>query len=141
MASDPSGASSQSAPDQTLKPDQALAVIGMGLLQKLAAGGNDLPWIWSDGDEAQTDLAALRQRLELTRLAIDTGAPLSTAEVSQLLGARASGDVVDRAGLRARRLSRNLWRLSRLSDERDSSGGFGGNRFREAQSDGFARRF
>jgi hypothetical protein len=102
MASDPSGASSQSAPDQTLKPDQALAVIGMGLLQKLAAGGNDLPWIWSDGDEAQTDLAALRQRLELTRLAIDTGAPLSTAEVS---------------------------------------GGFGGNRFREAQSDGFARRF
>ncbi|MFM9111410.1 MAG: hypothetical protein ACKOPN_12655 [Prochlorococcaceae cyanobacterium] len=111
--------------DGTLKPDQALAVIGLGLMRKLAAGGHDLPWIWNDGDGQQADLVALRQRLELTQLALETGAPLSTAEVSQLLGARATGEVVERGGLRARRLARNLWKISKLSEQRD----------------GFARRF
>ncbi|MEB3348754.1 MAG: hypothetical protein VKO00_01870 [Cyanobacteriota bacterium] len=142
MAPDSTGAVPTAGSDQTLKPDQALAVIGLGLLQKLAASGNDLPWMWSDADDAQADLAALRQRLELTRLAIDTGAPLTTVEVSHLLGARASGEVVERAGLRARRLSRNLWRLSRLGEAREAAAGaFGGNRFREAPQDGFGRRF
>jgi hypothetical protein len=61
-------------------------------------------------------LTALRQRLDLTDLAIRTGAPLSTAEVAQLLGARPGSAVVERAGLVARRLGRNVWRLSRSAD-------------------------
>ena len=53
----------EAAADGALKPEQALAVIGLGLMQKLAASGNDLPWMWNEGDEQQADLAALRQRL------------------------------------------------------------------------------
>ncbi|MEB3266620.1 MAG: hypothetical protein VKN13_08410 [Cyanobacteriota bacterium] len=141
MAHDATAAAPAASGDPTLKPEQALAVIGLGLLQKLAASGNDLPWMWQEGEDAQADLAGLRQRLELTRLAIDTGAPLSTSEVSQLLGARASGEVVERAGLRARRLSRNLWRLSRVADDRDAGNGLAGHHFRGASMDGFGRRF
>ena len=64
------------------------------------------PWV-------RADLAALRQRLELTQLALQTGAPLTTAEVSQLLGVRPTSESVERAGIRARRLSRNVWKLVR----------------------------
>mgnify|MGYP003342416812 CR=1 FL=1 len=46
--------------------------------------------------------------------------------MSQLLGARASGEVMERAGLRARRLARNLWKLSKASEQ---------------PRDGFGRRF
>lgn len=102
---------------QGVKPEQALAFIGLGLMQKMAGSGQDLPWIWSDAEDgSQADLAALRQRLELTQLALQTGAPLTTAEVSQLLGVRPSSDGVERGGLKARRLSRNVWKLSRLDD-------------------------
>ena len=85
------------------------------------------------GDEAedggQADLAALRQRLELTQLAVQTGAPLSTSEVSQLLGARPSSETVERGGLKARRLSRNVWKLSLAEDASSRS------------DDAFRRRF
>jgi len=114
---------------QGIKPEQALALIGLGLMQNMAAAGQDLPWVWSDVDDGgSADLAGLRQRLELTQLALQTGAPLSTAEVTQLLGARPGASTVERAGLRARRLGRNVWKLSRLGDE---TSGF---------SDGFRRR-
>ena len=99
---------------QGVKPEQALAFIGLGLMQKMAGSGNDLPWIWTDSDDGgRADLAALRQRLELTQLALQTGAPLTTAEVSQLLGVRPTSESVERAGIRARRLSRNVWKLAR----------------------------
>ncbi|MFO8236838.1 MAG: hypothetical protein R6U00_01010 [Prochlorococcaceae cyanobacterium] len=75
---------------------------------------------------------------ELQPLAIQTGAPLSTAEVTALLGARPGSALVERGGLRARRLSRNVWRLSQVEaaggdDSRD--GGFGGG-----LGNGFRRR-
>lgn len=115
-----------------VKPEQALALIGMGLMQKMAASGQELPWVWNEAEDGgQADLAALRQRLELTQLALQTGAPLSTAEVSQLLGARPGAAVVERGGLKARRLSRNVWKLSRAGEESN------GNGF----NDGFRRRF
>lgn len=121
--------------EQGVKPEQALAVIGLGLMRRMADGGADLPWIWSEEEDGGTaDLAALRQRLELVRLALDTGAPLSTAEVAQLMGARPGAAVVQRGGLRARRMSRNVWKLSRAGDDADRTGersGFG---------DGFRRR-
>ncbi|MFM8936627.1 MAG: hypothetical protein ACKOE9_06610 [Vulcanococcus sp.] len=98
-----------------LKPEQALALVGMGLMQKMAANG-ELPWIWNEAEDGgRCDVAALRQRLELTDLALRTGAPLSTAEVSYLLGAKPGAETVERGGLRARRISRNVWKLSQVS--------------------------
>jgi hypothetical protein len=117
--------------EQGVKPEQALAFIGLGLMRRMADGGADLPWIWSEEEDGGTaDLTALRQRLELVRLALDTGAPLSTAEVTLLMGARPGAGEVQRGGLRARRLSRNVWKLSRAGGEPERSG-FG---------DGFRRR-
>ena len=94
------------------RAEQALALVGMGVMQKLAASG-ELPWIWTEGEDAGgCDVAGLRQRLELTQLALETGAPLSTAEVTYLMGARPGAADVERGGLRARRVSRNVWKLS-----------------------------
>lgn len=115
---------------QGVKPEQALAFIGLGLMQKMAGSGQDLPWIWSEAEDGgQADLAALRQRLELTQLALQTGAPLTTAEVTQLLGVRPTSETVERGGLKARRLSRNVWKLSRLDETAGRS------------DDAFRRRF
>ena len=83
------------------------------------------------GDRGDHHACQLRQRLELTALAIDTGAPLSTAEVSLLLGARPGHERVERGGLVARRISRNVWRLSRLDQE---------DRQSSYRTDGFRRR-
>jgi hypothetical protein len=119
---------------QGVKPEQALAFIGLGMMGKLEEGGKELPWIWSEEEDGGSfDGAALRQRLELVQLAINTGAPLTTAEVTHLLGARPGASVVQRGGLTARRLSRNVWRISRGHEESDrgSSPSF---------SEGFRRR-
>ena len=98
-----------------VKPEQALALVGMGLMQKMAANG-ELPWVWSEAEDGgRCDVSALRQRLELTDLALRTGAPLSTAEVTYLMGARPGAETVERGGLRARRVSRNVWKLSQAS--------------------------
>ena len=116
-----------------LKPEQALAFIGLGLMQKLANSGQERPWMWSESEDGgQADLSALRQRLELTQLAIQTGAPLTTAEVTHLMGARPGTATVERGGLTARRLSRNVWKLSRTNgdDDRGFGSGFGGDGFR-----------
>ncbi len=102
-----------SAPEAAdLNAEQALALVGMGLMQKMAASG-ELPWMWNEAEDGGScDVAALRQRLELTQLALQTGAPLSTAEVTYLMGARPGRAEVERGGLRARRVSRNVWKLS-----------------------------
>ena len=102
-----------------LKAEQALGLIGMGLMQKM--GKEDLSsWDWTlEGNEAKTDLISLRQRLELISLAIETGAPLSTSEITQLLGAKPGSSKTERGGLVARRISRNVWKLSKA--ERESS--------------------
>lgn len=114
-----------------IKPEQALALIGFGLFQRLRSSGDTPDWFWTEAEDGgSADLASLRQRLELTRLAIQTGAPLSTAEVTALLGARPGSALVERGGLRARRLSRNIWKLSQAEDPHDGDdgrdGGFGG---------------
>ncbi|MEI7665693.1 MAG: hypothetical protein WCI65_06570 [Synechococcaceae cyanobacterium ELA263] len=121
------------AAEQGIKPEQALAFIGLGLMRRMAAAGQDQPWIWNDEqDGGQADLAGLRQRLELTQLALQTGAPLSTAEVSQLLGARPGAAQIERGGLVARRLSRNVWKLSRAAESAE--------RASTSFSEGFRRR-
>jgi hypothetical protein len=74
------------ADQQGVKPEQALALLGMGMMQKMAANG-ELPWMWNEAEDGgRCDVTALRQRLELTDLALRTGAPLSTAEITYLLG-------------------------------------------------------
>lgn len=124
--------------DQGVQPEQALAFMGLGLMRSLQVANPAMAPFWPElqegADPAGADLTALRQRLDLTDLAIRTGAPLTTAEVAQLLGARPGSGVVQRAGLVARRLGRNVWRLSRSNEDSESSSG---NR---AAQDGFRRR-
>lgn len=118
---------------QGVQPEQALAFIGLGLMGKLAEGGAALPWIWNEEEDGgSVDTNALRQRLELVQLALQTGAPLSTAEVTHLMGARPGAAVVQRGGLSARRLARNVWKLSRASEESE--------RGTPAFGEGFRRR-
>ena len=113
-----------------LKADQALGMVSFGLMQRLAQDGPlDLPWLEVSGNADSERLRQLRQRLELTALAIDTGAPLTTTEVSMLLGARPGTERVERGGLVARRVSRNVWRLSKADDNE-----------RNDRYDGFRRR-
>ncbi|MEY4839460.1 MAG: hypothetical protein RLZZ374_368 [Cyanobacteriota bacterium] len=122
--------------DQGVQPDQALAFMGLGLMRSLQVANPALAPFWPElpeGADSSVDLTALRQRLDITDLAIRTGAPLSTAEVAQLLGARPGSAVVQRGGLVARRLGRNVWRLSRNADNDSSQA----NRVAE---DGFRRR-
>jgi hypothetical protein len=98
-----------------LNAEQALGLVSYSLMQRLADQSQDpLPWLNASPLQETDGLRQLRQRLELTALAIDTGAPLSTTEVTHLLGARPGAEVVERGGLRARRISRNVWRLTRL---------------------------
>ena len=113
-----------------LNADQALGMVSFGLMQRLAQDGQvDLPWLEASGNQDRDRLRQLRQRLELTALAIETGAPLTTAEVSMLLGARPGTEQAERGGLVARRVSRNVWRLSK-TEESD----------RSERYDGFRRR-
>ena len=96
-----------------LKAEQALGLIGLGLMQKMSKEGPP-GWNWSaEENEEKADLNSLRQRLELTALAIETGAPLTTSEVGLLLGARPGSSKAERGGLIAKRISRNVWKLSK----------------------------
>ncbi|CAK6696295.1 hypothetical protein BBFGKLBO_02021 [Synechococcus sp. CBW1107] len=119
--------------EQGVKPEQALAVVGLGLMRGMASTGAELPLLELDAEvEGSATVSTLKGRLEAISLAVQTGAPLTTQEVTLLLGARPGTAVVRRAGLTAQRLSRNVWQLSRSSDERSTpSVGF---------SDGFRRR-
>ncbi len=119
--------------EQGVKPEQALAVVGLGLMRGMGNAGFDLPLLDQEGDtDGSAGVAALKARLEAINLAIQTGAPLSTQEVTLLLGARPGTTQVRRAGVSATRISRNVWQLSRASgEERTPAPGF---------SEGFRRR-
>ncbi|WP_296416922.1 MULTISPECIES: hypothetical protein [unclassified Vulcanococcus] len=121
----PSASAKGAAPVQDggdLNADQALALVSMSLMQKLAAQGQ-LPWVWNESEDGGAcDVASLRQRLELTQLALQTGAPLSTAEVTYLMGARPGSAEVERGGLRARRISRNVWKLGQTAGGEERRG-------------------
>ena len=98
-----------------INPEQALGLVSLGLMQKLSDKGiADLNWLKED---EKCDSYELRQRLELTSLAIETGAPLSTSEVSKLLGVRPGSSRVERGGLIAKKISRNVWRLNKSIQE------------------------
>ncbi len=102
-----------------LKPEQALGLVGLGMMQKISREGTSRLRLVEDTEE-NFDLHGLRQRLELIALAIETSAPLSTSEVTHLLGARPGSSKTERGGLFAQRISRNVWKLSRM-EKRDTS--------------------
>ena len=98
-----------------INPEQALGMVSLGLMQKLSEKGiGNLNWVKED---EKYDTYELRQRLELTSLAIETGAPLSTSEVSKLLGVRPGSSKVERGGIIAKRISRNVWKLTKSGQE------------------------
>ncbi len=99
-----------------LKPEQALGLVGLGLMQKISHGNSSRLRLVEDNEE-KFDLHLLRERLEITALALETGAPLSTAEVTHLLGAKPGSAKAERGGLFAKRLSRNVWKLSKADKD------------------------
>ena len=104
-----------------LQAEQALGLIGVGLMQGMSKEGIS-NWNWTKEESSEkADLNSLRQRLEITALAIETGAPLSTSEVSQLLGARPGSERTERGGLLATRISRNVWKLTRTTSNSTDS--------------------
>ena len=98
-----------------INTEQALGLVSLGLMKKLSDKGiTDLNWLQED---EKCDWHELRQRLEITSLAIETGAPLSTSEVSRLLGFRPGASKVERGGLIAKKISRNVWKLIKSNQE------------------------
>ncbi|QNI55696.1 hypothetical protein SynBIOSE41_03215 [Synechococcus sp. BIOS-E4-1] len=114
-----------------LNAEQALGLVSYSLMQRLAREGQtEMPWLETDDSSHAGMVRQLRQRLELTSLAVDSGAPLTTTEVTYLLGARPGTESVERGGLTARRVSRNVWRLSRMDDSSGRGSSFADDRFR-----------
>ena len=73
------------ATEEGLKPEQALAFIGLGLMQKMATSGQERPWMWSESEDGgQADLSALRQRLEQARKELSAASSLRQAVPSPM---------------------------------------------------------
>ncbi|WP_259701091.1 MULTISPECIES: hypothetical protein [Synechococcales] len=110
--------------DQGVKPEQALAVVGLGLMRGMGDPGYGLPLFDSESTSQDGPLLmqSIKTRLESVAMAIETGAPLSTQEVTLLIGARPGSAKVRRAGLVAERIGRNVWQLRRArSEEREAA--------------------
>jgi hypothetical protein len=115
--SDGSEASDPRLPSTGIAPEQALAALALGLIQRQSAAAGELSWSWEGAAEGEAaELRGLHRRLEVIQLALQTGAPLTTAEVTRLLGARPGAEQVERGGLIARRISRNVWKLLRSGE-------------------------
>lgn len=110
--------SQKKAPDSSaskneLSPDQTLGLVSLSLMQKLSQKDPSFSWLGEIKPD-QLNLKNLRDRLELTELAINTGAPLTTSEVSILMGAKPGKSKIERGGLLAIKVARNVWKLSKL---------------------------
>ena len=102
--------------NEDLSPDQTLGLVSLSLMQKLSQKDQSLSWLIEENKDLK-NLKNLRDRLELIDLAIKTGAPISTAEVSFLMGAKPGKSKVERAGLLAIKVSRNVWKIVKNSNE------------------------
>ncbi len=100
--------------ENELSTDQTLGLVSLSLMQKLSQKDPSFSWL-VDTKPDQIDLKKLRDRLELIELAINTGAPLTTSEVSILMGAKPGKSKIERGGLLATKIARNVWKLSKLS--------------------------
>ena len=99
-----------------LSADKTLGLVSLSLMQKLSQKDPTFSWLIDENSESK-NLNNLRNRLELTELAIRTSAPLSTSEVSILMGAKPGKSKVERGGLLATKISRNVWKISKINDE------------------------
>ena len=105
-----------SSENKELSPDQTLGLVSLTLMQKLSQRDPSFSWLIDDNKDLK-NIKNLRNRLELIDLAIKTGAPISTSEVSFLLGAKPGKSRVERGGLVAIKVSRNVWRITKNSNE------------------------
>ena len=99
-----------------LSPDQTLGLVSLSLMQKLSQKDPSLSWLMDDKSD-KANLKNLRERLELTELALNTGAPLTTSEITILIGAKPGKSKLIRGGLLATKIARNVWKLSKKSQE------------------------
>jgi len=116
MASTQKNLIQSSTDNNELSPDQTLGLVSLSLMQKLSQKDPSLSWLIEDNKDLRNH-RNLRDRLELIDLAIKTGAPLSTAEVSFLLGAKPGKSKIERAGLVAIKVSRNVWKIAKNNNE------------------------
>ena len=105
-----------SSENKELNPDQTLGLVSLTLMQKLSQKDPSFSWLIDDNKDSQ-NMKNLRNRLELIDLAIKTGAPISTSEVSFLMGAKPGKSRVERGGLVAIKVSRNVWKIAKNSNE------------------------
>ena len=105
-----------SSENKELSPDQTLGLVSLTLMQKLSQKDPSLSWLIDDNKDSQ-NIKNLRNRLELIDLALKTGAPISTAEVTFLMGAKPGKSKVERGGLLAIKVSRNVWKITKNSNE------------------------
>ncbi len=101
-----------------LSTEKNLGLVSLRLMQKLSQKDPTFSWLIDESHESK-NLNNLRNRLELTELAIKTGAPLSTSEVSILMGAKPGKSKVERGGLLATKISRNVWKITKLDNEKN----------------------
>ena len=104
--------------NKDLSPDQKLSLVSLSLMQKLSQKDPSFSWLEDENSE-KIYIKKLRDRLELTQLAIETGAPLSTSEISFLMGAKPGKKSVERGGLVATKISRNIWKISKNTEEKN----------------------
>ena len=105
-----------SSENRELSPDQTLGLVSLSLMQKLSQKDPSFSWLIDDNKDFR-NMKNFRNRLELIDLALKTGAPISTAEVSFLMGAKPGKSRVERGGLIAIKVSRNVWRIAKNSSE------------------------
>ena len=116
MASTQEKSISSSIGTDELSSEKTLGLVSLSLMQKLSQKDPTFSWLIDENNESK-NLNNLRCRLELTELALKTGAPLSTSEVSILMGAKPGKSKVERGGLLATKISRNVWKITKLNDE------------------------
>tara|TARA_Y100000589_G_scaffold146747_1_gene140414 strand:- start:11212 stop:11580 length:369 start_codon:yes stop_codon:yes gene_type:complete len=116
MASSPKKSIESTTKAKDLSPDQTLGLVSLSLMQKLSQKDPSFSWL-IENDSDNINFKKLRSRLELTDLAIKTGAPLSTQEITLLMGAKPGKTKVQRGGLLATKISRNVWKISKTNDE------------------------
>ena len=116
MASPHKNSIKASSENRELSPDQTLGLVSLTLMQKLSQKDPSFSWLIDDNKDLR-NMKNFRNRLELIDLAIKTGAPISTAEVSFLMGAKPGNSRVERGGLIAIKVSRNVWKIAKNSSE------------------------
>ena len=116
MASSQEKSISSSIGTDELNSEKTLGLVSLSLMQKLSQKDPSFSWLIDENSDSK-NLNNLRNRLELTELAIKTGAPLSTSEISILMGAKPGKSKVERGGLLATKISRNVWKITKLNDE------------------------